>query len=43
MDHARLARTLHACSLNRDVEQLYDGIDTEIGGKQELVSPYSFT
>lgn len=33
MDYQRLADTLYACSLNRDLEQLADGLETEIGGK----------
>jgi len=30
MDYQRLADTLYACSLNRDLEQLADGIDSEV-------------
>lgn len=38
MDYQRLESTLHACSLDRDLEQLADGIDTEIGGKSWFFS-----
>lgn len=33
MDSARLQKTIHACALTRDLEQLSDGINTEIGGE----------
>ncbi|KAJ9090797.1 hypothetical protein QFC20_007824 [Naganishia adeliensis] len=33
LDPVRLQQVIHACALARDLEQLSDGIDTEIGGK----------
>ncbi len=33
MDRQRLADTLYACSLTKDLEQLSDGLETEIGGE----------
>lgn len=32
LDAGRLQKTIHACALTKDLEQLNDGIDTEIGG-----------
>lgn len=37
MDSARLDKTIHACALTKDLDQLSDGINTEIGGKCPLV------
>lgn len=36
--YARLERTVYACSLNKDLEQLSDGLDSEIGG---MISNFS--
>lgn len=33
LDTGRLRETIHACALTKDIEQLDDGLDTEIGGQ----------
>lgn len=33
LDMNRLQRVIHACALTRDIEELIDGLDTEIGGQ----------
>lgn len=43
LDMNRLQRVIHACALTRDIEELIDGLDTEIGGQciQATVGPLS--
>lgn len=40
LDHVRLQQVIHACALTRDLEQLSDGIDTEIGGLLDHLTCY---
>lgn len=36
LDEERLANAITSCALSRDIEQLQDGLDTEIGGEQSV-------